>query len=349
MADKDQIYQWCVVGAGVAGIAAVGKLLDSGIHASRILWIDNKFKVGDVGAKWRNVSSNTRVELFINFFEECDSFQFKKRSKTFFIENLKPEETCKLKHVADPLQLISDCLSKEITAVKCEVFLLKAKNLCREIYTSEGSFKSLNVILAIGSEPNRLQYNNLTEINLKDALNYEKVKSACEGYKSVAVFGSSHSAIIILRHLVELNLPRIVNFYLEPLKFALPMENWTLFDNTGLKGTTADWARKNINGNLPGNLFRYPATEENINNYLYSCEKVVYAIGFSARKIEVPELVELKHNVNNGIIAPGLFGFGIAFPEHVVDPFGYREVNVGMWKFMTYINRVLPVWLRYGL
>ncbi len=42
---------------------------------------------------------------------------------------------------------------------------------------------------------------------------------------SVAVFGSSHPAIIIIRYLVEFGLTRIVNFYLTPLKFALPMED----------------------------------------------------------------------------------------------------------------------------
>ncbi len=349
MADENQHYQWCIIGAGVAGIAAVGKLLDSGIHGSRILWVDDQFKVGDIGTKWHSVPSNTKVELFIRFLKECDSFQFNKRSNTFFIEKLKPDETCQLKHIADPLQWVSDCVLKEITTVKGIASHLKVKNHCWEISTSEGNFKSSNVILAIGGEPNSLEYNNLTEISLKDALDYEKVKLACDGAKSVAVFGSSHSAMIIVRNLVELNLPRIVNFYLEPLKFAQPMENWTLFDNTGLKGSTAHWARKNINGNLPENLYRYPATDENINNHLYSCEKVIYATGFSARKIKVAELADLKHNVTNGIIAPGLFGFGIAFPEHVVDPFGYKEVNVGMWKFMAYINRVLPLWLRYGL
>ena len=59
-------YQWAVVGAGPAGIAAVGKLLDQGIEPTEILWLDLQFKVGDLGAYWQNVSSNTTVQLFIS-------------------------------------------------------------------------------------------------------------------------------------------------------------------------------------------------------------------------------------------------------------------------------------------
>ena len=60
-------YQWAVVGAGPAGIAAVGKLLDNGILAEDILWFDPHFKVGDLGLHWHNVSSNTKVKFFNDF------------------------------------------------------------------------------------------------------------------------------------------------------------------------------------------------------------------------------------------------------------------------------------------
>ena len=43
--NKD-LFQWAVVGAGPAGIAAVGKLLDNAVNPASILWIDPQFKVG---------------------------------------------------------------------------------------------------------------------------------------------------------------------------------------------------------------------------------------------------------------------------------------------------------------
>ena len=79
MADNKKNFEWCVIGAGPAGIAAVGKLLDHDIPAQKILWIDDKFKVGDLGAKWYDVSSNTTVRLFLDFLNECRAFKFDER------------------------------------------------------------------------------------------------------------------------------------------------------------------------------------------------------------------------------------------------------------------------------
>ena len=45
-------FQWAVVGAGPAGIAAVGKLLDHGVLPKTILWLDPQFCVGDLGRFW---------------------------------------------------------------------------------------------------------------------------------------------------------------------------------------------------------------------------------------------------------------------------------------------------------
>jgi hypothetical protein len=55
----------------------------------------------------------------------------------------------------------------------------------------------------------------------------------------------------------------------------------------------------------------------------------------------------LGYNPNNGIIASGLFGVGIAFPQYAQDRYGDGEYRVGLKKFMDYLHCVLPVWLRY--
>ena len=60
-------YAWTVIGAGPAGIAAVGKLLDHGIAPEEIAWLDPAFSAGDLGAKWRSVSSNTQVGFFLSY------------------------------------------------------------------------------------------------------------------------------------------------------------------------------------------------------------------------------------------------------------------------------------------
>jgi hypothetical protein len=48
-----------------------------------------------------------------------------------------------------------------------------------------------------------------------------------------------------------------------------------------------------------------------------------------------------------GIRGPGLFGLGIAYPEVKTDPLGSVEYQVGLWKFMVYLNKVMPVWFKY--
>ncbi|KAK5036960.1 hypothetical protein LTR13_005340 [Exophiala sideris] len=49
-----------------------------------------------------------------------------------------------------------------------------------------------------------------------------------------------------------------------------------------------------------------------------------------------------------GDIIPGLLGAGIAFPEAVTDPLGNNESAVGMWKFMKYLQRVMPNYMKGG-
>ncbi len=121
------------------------------------------------------------------------------------------------------------------------------------------------------------------------------------------------------------------------------MDDWILFDNTGLKGQTATWARDHIDGTLPSNLVRYTITEPNIARFLPECDQAIYAVGFERRNnIILGDYESTQYNPHVGIIGPGLFGLGIAYPELKADPFGSVEAQVGLWKFMLYLNRVLP-------
>ena len=126
------------------------------------------------------------------------------------------------------------------------------------------------------------------------------------------------------------------------------MGDWILFDNTGLKGHTAQWARQHIDGTLPENLVRYPSNESTISRFLPECDKAIYAVGFKRRNtITIGGYEHCHYNPHVGIIGPGLFGFGIAYPEIKPDRFGSVESQVGLWKFMVYLNNVLPIWFKY--
>ena len=98
---------------------------------------------------------------------------------------------------------------------------------------------------------------------------------------------------------------------------------------------------------MPKNLLRVWSNDDNVKAYLPQCTTAIQAIGFNRRHIPTEGLLTYSHNDKSGIIAPGLFGCGIAFPETTVDTFGNVEASVGMWKFMNYLNRVVPVWQKY--
>ena len=58
-------YAAVVVGAGPAGVTCVGNLLERKVEP--ILWVDDAFNGGRVNSKYREVPSNTKVGLFIDF------------------------------------------------------------------------------------------------------------------------------------------------------------------------------------------------------------------------------------------------------------------------------------------
>lgn len=343
-----KIHQWAVIGAGPAGIAAVGQLMDHGIQSDDILWLDPKFKVGDFGSKWAEVSSNTKVELFTRFFQSCRSFQYEK-APDFLIQTFNPNDTCLLQFATEPLQWVTNHLTKKVNIIEDKVVKMYLCERKWHLQVSKQEVRAKNVIVAPGSEPLSLNYPSATEIVLTEALRPSRLKLHCHSEDKVAVFGSSHSAILILQELVEnCQVEHVYNFFRSPLCYATYFDDWILFDDTGLKGKAAEWARANIDGKLPKNLTRLLSNENNIRSTLSSCSKVIYATGFEPRAIPIEGINHLEYNNRSGIIAPGLFGLGIAFPEAREDRFGTLSHRVGLWKFMDYLLRVMPVWLKYG-
>ena len=342
------IFQWAVVGAGPAGIAAVGKLLDAKINPSNILWLDPHFKVGDLGRFWQNISSNTKVRLFTKFLEDSQSFLYNKSPIDFKLNQLPPDDTCGLHYMVEPLQWISTHLC---ATVNKENAIIKHLSLAENIWTLQSdtnSYQAKNVILATGAEPEILHYPEIKTLPFETAIDLNRLKETININKTYAVFGSSHSAIIILQNLVTLNVKKIINFYRTPCRYAIDLGESILFDNTGLKGNAAIWARQNIDGKLPHNLARIISNEANLAQFLPECDEAIYAVGFKRKQtLSINDFPESLYNPHLGIIAPGLFGFGIAYPEIKTDSYGCVESQVGMWKFMVYLNRVLPIWLKY--
>ncbi len=338
-----ECFDWLVIGAGPAGIASVGKLIDHGVNPKGIGWVDPHFGVGDLGLKFNQVPSNTKVRLFLRFLEECKAFKYQNKSK---IDELDPEENCKLQYVVDPLQLVTDHLKKEVVSFKDIAMALNLQNGKWEVKLKKGSILSgKKVIVAIGSEPKELPYPVHNVLPIEVALHPEKLSHAIGPKDTIGVFGSSHTAFLVLANLHSIK-AQIINFYRSPHRYAVYLNDWILFDDTGLKGFTAQWAKKHIDGTWPSNLKRVMISDCTFEESLSLCTKVVYATGFERRKVPVLEQFGgVGYNDKTGIIAPNLFGLGIAFPQAKFDRLGNLEFRVGLWKFMDYLNEILPIWM----
>ena len=341
-------FQWAVVGAGPAGIAAVGKLIDHGVPPNQILWIDPYFSVGDLGLFWSNVSSNTKAQLFNLFLNASLSFGYQQSPIDFELNHLPTNKTCALRYMVEPLQWITDTLASRVHTETTFIHRVTLSSHIWSLHSRSQIHQARNVILATGATPNTLNHPEKRVIPFKSAIDQQRLKEHIHVDETYAVFGSSHSAIMIVKHLVDFGVKKIINFYQSPCRYAVDMDDWILFDNTGLKGDTATWARQHIDGLWPKNLLRHNSTQTNIARFLPECHQVIYAVGFTQRNtIVMDDYEHIHYNPSVGIIGPGLFGIGIAYPEIKADPFGNLETQVGLWKFMTYLSKVMPIWFKY--
>jgi len=340
-------YAWTVIGAGPAGIAAVGKLLDHGIAPEGIAWIDPAFAAGDLGGKWRSVSSNTQVGLFLDYLNGLSAFRFS-AAPPMPLPDADPQETCALALVADPLVWVTEHLRERVQAFQTTATALFLERRQWRIETEQQELASKNVVLAVGAVPKKLAYPQLKEIPVEVALDPEKLAGEPLRDATVAVFGSSHSSMIALPHLLRHPVEKVINFYRSPLRYAVNLDDWILFDDSGLKGRAADWARENIDGVYPDRLERCWISSPHFEEKLAECDRAVYTVGFERRTLpETKQWGQLDYNPNNGILAPGLFGLGIAFPARATDRYGYVEYRVGLKKFIDHLHSVLPLWFRY--
>jgi cation diffusion facilitator CzcD-associated flavoprotein CzcO len=340
-------YAWTVIGAGPAGIAAVGKLLDHGIAPEEIAWIDPAFAAGDLGGKWRSVSSNTQVGVFLSYLNDSPAFRFS-AAPPMPLREVNPEETCALALVADPLVWITEHLRERVKALETTATALFLERRQWRVETEQQELTSKNVILAVGAVPKKLSYPQLREIPLEVALDPEKLAQEPLENTTIAVFGSSHSSMIALPHLLRHPVDKVINFYRSPLRYAIYLDDWIQFDDSGLKGRAAVWARENIDGVHPDRLERCWISSPGFEEKLAECDRAVYTVGFERRTLpETKQWGQLDYNPHNGILAPGLFGLGIAFPARATDRYGYVEYRVGLKKFIDHLHSVLPLWFRY--
>lgn len=331
----------------------VATLLD--YEHTPILWIDPHFDSGRLSA-YKEVPSNTKVKLFQQFVTTSPSLS------RFSDEALAPfqdqdlNQGCPLALAGQMVKSLTHSIRHtEKHRVHCVEGNVKELTYSGELWHLDTGEEAECVYLATGSHPRTILKTGVTDLELDTVLAPSHLPEVVGETDIVGVVGSSHSAILALKNLVESkSRPRqqILNFYRSPLLFAQYMDNWILYDNTGLKGAAADWAKEELasgklekEGVLNRVCVKGMSPEEQFDLWR-KCSKLVQAVGYERNKlpkiiVNGQVLTEVEYDPHTAKIADGLFGFGIAFPERTTDPYGNQEFAVGLWKFMRYVRATI--------
>ena len=334
-------YDWCVIGAGVAGICMIARLLDNNIPANQIVWVDPDYKVGDLGKYWHMVPSNTDVSLLLTSLAQSRAFSFNKFTKRFSIQDSDPNKTIPLIQLVQPLQAISDNLRKQV--IVCPGCVSKLSYLENWQITIDNTQQILskNVVLATGSEPNAPLYDVPNFIPLTTALDPQKLAISVNSDDNVLVFGSSHSAILVMKNLIEAGVGKIVNVFRRHLIYAEKHGDKTKYDNTGLKGIAAIWAKSHIETKLLENISRHHIDEADIALLLKESTKQIYATGFRRRENIATNINLNDYNEHTARIDTNIYGIGIAYPLFLEDHFGIKEYKVGLDSFLSQADSII--------
>lgn len=333
--EKEYAYEWAVVGAGPAGIIAMGVLLDLGTDPERIVWIDPEFSCGRL-YKYANVPGNAKTWQFIEFLNSCKTFQECNSPAAAKLYTLDQDFEYPLEVIVEPLIDISHYLCSLVTCKKERVCSLNYVNDVWSVGIGTECTTANHVILATGSHSKRLDYDCKNEIPLDVALDKPTLASQISLKDTVAVVGSGQSAILLLKHLSEIQCGRIINFYRNAIEFG---------GESGLKGQTARWARDVLLKAPPANLIRMFNSCDALKAWIPLCTKIIYAVGFERN--ELPPITNASLNLEDyhGVLGPRLFGIGIAFPEKYEDESGKVIARIGLMSFMEYAQEILPYWM----
>ncbi|KAL2269756.1 hypothetical protein VTJ83DRAFT_1940 [Remersonia thermophila] len=215
-----------VVGGGPAGIAAVGKLLEV-FPGGNITWVDQSFTGGTINQFLRGLPSYGTAGDYVAYAQTLPVIQKlwavpnrNRHNAVKAMQALDPVRPCALSYVGDMLQLISDGLRKHarVQSVTGTVTLL-ARDPKTRVWTvavdTTGvgtnppllSLRTPMVILCTGARPvvNTLPV-QVSQLPLYTGLSRPHLTKILppEEPRTIAVIGSGHSAVLVLRNLAHL-------------------------------------------------------------------------------------------------------------------------------------------------
>ncbi|WWC98804.1 hypothetical protein V866_005697 [Kwoniella sp. B9012] len=376
-------YKAIVIGAGPGGLAVMKSLLDVGL--SKIYWIDKSFKGGRLNELYREISSNTKVGIYLDAVKSsatCRSIidTTPKPNAMTKLEKIGRDETCQLSLAGDMIEMLEQGISKNegVERMKGEVeeVQLKGSTWSVGLHNHPSPLTTSRLFLCTGSQPItpsfHLPYN--PDLKILD-LDRCMVKSTLPALfpkdkKSiVGVIGNSHSGVLVCRNLFEIHQEKqrelkILNFARSKIRYAIYKDDGGIvFDNTGLKGDTAEWSKQHMDNpseevqEVIEQIDISSNEEEVYRDRLKECTHLIYAIGYQpnpypkmvidGKGIKQDELIFDQDSSEfriDGKKVNGLYGLGIAHPEKSQDPEGHEENNVGLAKFFKFAEKNQELW-----
>lgn len=343
-------FKSIIIGTGPCGVLTAG--LFAGVHGKSALWVGDSQGVDAIGGRFNQYASvpgNTPVSSFEEAF----------RMVPLLAEHTPKlsadaDGTCPLGHVFPTLvdfseriaQTCSTSFGTRVTALHLDT---EARTWTVHTDTDSEPFQAANVIFVPGAVPRPPPpQSNHKIVNVLDAVQPGHAALASLRSSAVSVVGNSHTAMLIVKNLIEAGVSQIRVFQKSPLRHAETQPaGWTKYDGTGLKGSVSRWVKKQ---HFRGVSFVDVAPDQITEELIDERDVVIWATGF-VRGDNMPALVidgvVANHRYDEydgycGEIAPGLYGGGIGFPERWTDPEGYSEYRVGFNPpFVAHMTRIL--------
>ena len=328
-------YEWAIVGAGLAGITSLAVLLEQEVDPATIIWIDPEFNMGRLGKYYRNVPSNTPPSQLMHYIHSLNAIKTAPSTTREALFLCAAKEHQPLHRIIDPLLDATNYLRLQISSLQDTVNAVTSNGTDWILECDTTTIQAHKVILAIGAHPKTLDY-PIQQISLDDALDKDTLATYVNADDCISVFGGMHSAMLVLKHLSELNVKQIVNFYTKHYFYRIPGAE-------SLEGLTKIWVKTVLEPNPPKNLTRLKSTPENLDQFLPLCNKVIYAIGFEKNTLSINGSENWLVDSETGTIAPNLYCIGIACPHLSKSLHGNVAIN-GFNIILSYAKKLIPRW-----
>ena len=323
-----------IVGSGAAGLLFLWHLQKSQVQPNDIVIIDPHHDGGGLQRRWSTVRSNTI------WSQTLDVFDLSTSTVPAAWKDIDPSQPAALQHSIAILRHMTRDFMSQCEIVHGFVDQIEKHSdgkLWFITLADKSNYTVPVVILAHGSESKQLSL-PISSIPLECALSKERLETYVNKNSRVLLFGTSHSGTLIMRNLHEIGV-HTTAFYntTKPFYFARDGE----YD--GIKQDSSEIADAILMNTYPRLQLANVTDTAQLIKASRKADWVIYAIGFKARS---NIKVNLTYDGKTGVIleSPGLWGFGIAFPNKADDDVNW---DVSIPSFSSHIQKQMPTILKY--